>query len=58
MCPNGCSPAGPDGSQGLGAIFPREPELIGALFRYVRYVSMVLWAVWLAPWTFVKLRLA
>jgi hypothetical protein len=43
---------------GLGAIFPREPELLGAIFRYVRYVMLVLWATWLAPWTFVKLRLA
>ena len=43
---------------GLGAIFPREPELAGALFRYIRYVILVLWATWLAPWTFVKLRLA
>jgi membrane-associated phospholipid phosphatase len=43
---------------GLGAIFPREPELLGAVFRYVRYVIMVLWATWLAPWVFVKLRLA
>jgi membrane-associated phospholipid phosphatase len=43
---------------GLGAIFPREPELAGAVFRYARYVSMVLWATWLAPWIFVKLRLA
>ncbi len=43
---------------GLGALFPREPELPGAIFRYVRYVIMVLWATWLAPWVFVKLRLA
>jgi membrane-associated phospholipid phosphatase len=43
---------------GLGALFPREPELAGAIFRYVRYVTLVLWATWLAPWTFVKLRLA
>jgi membrane-associated phospholipid phosphatase len=43
---------------GLGAIFPREPELAGAIFRYVRYVILVLWATWLAPWVFVKLRLA
>jgi membrane-associated phospholipid phosphatase len=42
---------------GLGAIFPREPELLGAIFRYVRYVMLVLWATWLAPWAFVKLRL-
>ena len=43
---------------GLGALFPREPELLGAVFRYARYVIMVLWATWLAPWVFVKLRLA
>ncbi len=43
---------------GLGAIFPHEPELLGGIFRYLRYVLMLLWAVWLAPWTFVKLRLA
>jgi membrane-associated phospholipid phosphatase len=43
---------------GLGAIFPREPEVTGAIFRYVRYVILVLWATWLAPWVFVKLRLA
>jgi membrane-associated phospholipid phosphatase len=43
---------------GLGAIFPHEPEFLGALFRYVRYVIMLLWATWLAPWVFVKLRLA
>jgi hypothetical protein len=46
---------------GLGALFalfPDEPEFLGAILRYVRYVLMVLWATWLAPWTFVKLRLA
>jgi membrane-associated phospholipid phosphatase len=42
---------------GLGAIFPREPELSGAIFRYVRYVIIALWATWLAPWVFVKLQL-
>ena len=46
---------------GLGALFALfsgESEFLGAILRYVRYVSMVLWAVWLAPWAFVKLRLA
>ena len=43
---------------GLGAIFPDEPEFLGAILRYVRYVIMLLWATWLAPWVFVKLRLA
>ena len=43
---------------GLSAILPREPELIGGIFRYVRYVLIVLWAVWLAPRVFVRLQLA
>jgi membrane-associated phospholipid phosphatase len=43
---------------GLGAIFPSEPEVTGAIFRYVRYVILLLWATWLGPLTFVKLRLA
>lgn len=43
---------------GLGAIFPREPEAVGAAFRYARYVVMLLWAVWGAPWVFLKLKLA
>ena len=28
------------------------------VFRYLRYVLILLWAMWLAPWVFVKLRLA
>lgn len=46
---------------GLGALFALisgESELLGAILRYGRYVTLVLWATWLAPWTFVKLRLA
>lgn len=43
---------------GLGAIFPREPLVTAMIFRYVRYALMALWAIWLAPWVFVKLRLA
>lgn len=43
---------------GLGAIFPQQPEIIGLVFRYLRYVLILLWAVWLAPWVFVRLRLA
>jgi hypothetical protein len=43
---------------GLGAVFPREPEAVGLFFRAVRYAVMGLWAVWLAPWVFVRLRLA
>lgn len=43
---------------GLGAVFPREPETVALFFRAVRYAAMGLWAVWLAPWVFVRLRLA
>ncbi len=43
---------------GLSAIFPHDSDVLGGIFRYLRYVLMLLWAVWLAPWTFVKLRLA
>lgn len=46
---------------GLGALFALfsgESEFLGAILRYVRYVIIVLWATWLAPWVFVKLRLA
>jgi len=43
---------------GLGAIFPQQPEIINLVFRYLRYVLILLWAVWVAPWVFIKLRLA
>ncbi len=43
---------------GLGAIFPTEPLVIAMIFRFVRYAVMALWAIWLAPIVFVKLRLA
>ncbi len=43
---------------GLGAIFPREPEEVAMLFRFVRYAIMGLWAVWLAPLVFVRTGLA
>jgi len=43
---------------GLGAIFPTEPLIPAMMFRYVRYAMIALWAIWLAPLVFVKLRLA
>lgn len=43
---------------GLGAILPRDPLAVGLLFRYLRYALIGLWTVWLAPWVFVRLRLA
>ena len=38
---------------GLKVVFPE-----GEMFRFVRYALVGLWAGWLAPWTFVALRLA
>ena len=43
---------------GLGALFPREPLAVGLAFRYVRYAFIALGALWLAPWLFLRLRLA
>lgn len=43
---------------GLGALFPREPLEVAMLFRFIRYAVMGLWAVWLAPWVFLRIGLA
>lgn len=43
---------------GLAMVFPRDPEVTALLFRYLRYAAMGLWAVWLAPWAFLRLGLA
>jgi len=43
---------------GLSAIFPKEPEMIGFFFRFVRYAIMLWWAVYLAPWWLLKMKLA
>lgn len=43
---------------GLGAIFPRDPIETAMIFRYVRYALIALWAIWLAPWMFIRLKLA
>ena len=43
---------------GLAALFPSEPEWIALLLRSVRYAALMLWAVWLAPWVFLRLGLA
>ncbi len=43
---------------GLAAIFPREGESLYYLMRFIRYFTVALWAVWLAPWVFLKLKLA
>lgn len=43
---------------GLGALFPRTPDLLGYGFRFLRFALVGLWTVWLAPLLFIKLRLA
>ena len=43
---------------GLGAIFTHDTSVVAMIFRYIRYVIMLLWAMWLAPWVFIKLKLA
>jgi membrane-associated phospholipid phosphatase len=44
--------------QGLGIVFPREPLAIAIPLRIFRYFLVTIWAVYYAPWVFVKLRLA
>ncbi len=43
---------------GLSAVFPTEPFLLGMAFRYVRYALTVFWALYLAPWMFLRTGLA
>ncbi len=43
---------------GLGAVFPRTPDLLGYGLRFLRYTLIGLWAIWLAPLVFIKLGLA
>jgi membrane-associated phospholipid phosphatase len=43
--------------QGLGMVFPAEPLEVGYLFRYIRSGLTGYWAVFGAPWLFLKLRL-
>lgn len=43
---------------GLRAAFPYELVWIALPFRFFRYLLLLLWVTYLAPWVFVKLRLA
>ncbi len=43
---------------GLRVIFPREPETVALVFRFVRYGLATWWAIFLAPWLFLKVNLA
>ncbi len=44
--------------RGLEFIFPSDPNLVGFVFRYVRYALVGVWVTAGAPWTFRKLQLA
>jgi membrane-associated phospholipid phosphatase len=44
--------------QGLGLVLPRDPLLVALVFRYLRYALIVFWALYLAPWVFLRTRLA
>lgn len=43
---------------GLRAVFPAEPLWIALPLRFLRYLLLLLWVTYFAPWVFVRLRLA
>lgn len=43
---------------GLRVVFPAEPEWVALPLRFLRYLVLLLWVTYFAPWVFVKLRLA
>lgn len=43
---------------GLGAVFPRNPDLTSYLLRFLRYTLIGLWVTWAAPLLFLKLKIA
>ncbi len=44
--------------QGLGLIFPKDPDLVGYSLRYLRYASVGFWSAAVAPLIFIRLNLA
>lgn len=44
--------------QGLDRVFPATPDLLGLTLRYLRYALTGFWALYGAPWLFVKTGLA
>jgi len=44
--------------QGLGIVFPRDPNLISYVLRFLRYALTTFWISGLAPWVFIRTRLA
>jgi membrane-associated phospholipid phosphatase len=43
---------------GLRAVFPRDPEALGMVLRFIRYGVTAWWAIFLAPFILIKLKLA
>jgi hypothetical protein len=43
---------------GLALVFPDEPFWLAMIFRYARYALTIFWALYLAPWAFLKISLA
>ncbi len=43
---------------GLRIILPAEPEWLALPLRFLRYLLLLLWVTYFAPWVFVRLRLA
>lgn len=43
---------------GLRAVFPSEPMWVALPLRFLRYLILLLWITYFAPWVFVRLRLA
>jgi hypothetical protein len=42
---------------GLKLVTPDEPFALAMVVRYIRYVLVVFWALYLAPWVFVRMKL-
>lgn len=43
---------------GLRAVFPAEPLWLALPLRFMRYLLLLFWVTYFAPWIFVRLRLA
>ena len=46
------------GIWGLRSVLPADPEWVALPLRFLRYLLLLLWVTYFAPWVFVKLRLA
>ncbi len=44
--------------QGLDILFPEEPLSVEVFFRIIRYLVVIIWIAYYAPWFFVRLGLA